>query len=128
MDRAKRLAAQEQLCNDATFTSYSHQGNSKSRVNNRFRDPLRPSCAEGIAHVEHERRLQRLILRLPGKIHPLAAPARLALGAHYSSMRPSGSIQRPKNGRILRHPPMMRSAPAADDIPPLRGARSWALD
>jgi hypothetical protein len=56
-----------------------------TRVNNRFRDPFRPSCAEGIAHVEHERRLQRLIRRLPGKIqgdHPLAAPAGLALGAH----------------------------------------------
>jgi hypothetical protein len=71
MDRAKRLAAQERLRNDATFTSYSHQGNSKSRVNNRFRDPLRPSCAEGIAHVEHERRLQRLILPLPGKIQAI---------------------------------------------------------
>jgi hypothetical protein len=32
---------------------------------------LRPSCAEGIAHVEHERRLQRLILPLPGKIQAI---------------------------------------------------------
>jgi hypothetical protein len=90
MDRAKRLAAPERLRNDAAFTSYSHQGDSKlTRVNNRFRVPFarrapravlrwrggpvksfsrEMSSSDPIAHVEHERRLQRLIRRLPGKI------------------------------------------------------------
>src|ERR1700684_118566 len=90
MDRAKRLAAPERLRNDAAFTSYSHQGDRKlTRGHNRFRVPFarrapravlrwrggpvksfsrEMSSSDPIAHVEHERRLQRVIRRLARQI------------------------------------------------------------
>jgi len=89
------------------------------------------SSSDHIAHVEHERRLQRLIRRLPGKIQAITrwlrrpasrwaripAAGLLIIGGCLSILPFFGLWMLPL-GLIL----------LADDIPLLRRARGWALD
>jgi hypothetical protein len=106
------------------------------RVPGRRRGPVKSyskemSSSDHIAHVEHERRLQRLIRRLPGKIQaitrwlrrPASRWARIPAGALLIvggclSILPFFGLWMLPLGLIL----------LADDIAPLRRARGWALD
>jgi hypothetical protein len=87
------------------------------------------SSSDPIAHVEHERRLQRLIRRLPGKIQaitrwlrrPASRWARIPAGVLLTiggrlSILPFFGLWMLPLGLIL----------LADDIPLLRRARGWA--
>jgi len=89
------------------------------------------SSSDPIAHVEHERRLQRLIRRLPGKFQaitrwlrrPASRWARIPAGVLLIiggclSILPFLGLWMLPLGLIL----------LADDIPLLRRARGWALD
>ena len=87
------------------------------------------SSSDPIAHVEHERRLQRLIRQLPGKIQaitrwlrrPASRWARIPAGVLLTiggrlSILPFFGLWMLPLGLIL----------LADDIPLLRRARGWA--